>query len=172
VERWLTFSEGVDKTQYYRNKFGDERTTQIFSLLSQAGAARGIAFKFGGKTGNTRNAHRLIHLGKTHSPHLQTRVVEELFSDYFENERDITDVKVLQEAGVRAGLDEQEVKTWLESDKGGREVDEGVQRARQRFISGVPNFTLQGKYEIGGAQEEDVFLKVWETIKREENSKV
>jgi len=50
-------------------------------------AYRGQNFKFGGKTGNTRDSHRLIQLAKTKSPQLQTRVVEELFAAYFENEQ-------------------------------------------------------------------------------------
>lgn len=154
----------------YQSKFGVERTAMIFERLSQTGAELGIHFKYGGKTGNTRNSHRLIQLGKTKSPAVQTRVVEELFSDYFENERDITDMQVLKSAGVRAGLDEKEVNEWLDSEKGGKEVDEEVKRAKMQFISGVPNFTVQGKYEIGGAQDPDVFLKVFKDIKAEETS--
>jgi predicted DsbA family dithiol-disulfide isomerase len=45
-------------------------------------------------------------------------VVEELFKAYFEDERDITSHGVLREAGVKAGLDEAEVREWLGSDKG------------------------------------------------------
>lgn len=77
----------------------------------------GINFKFGGKTGNTRDSHRLIQLGKTKSPKLQTRVVEELFAAYFENEGDITDHKILRQAAIKAGLEEKEVDEWLESGK-------------------------------------------------------
>ena len=46
--------EGVDKTAYYKAKFGEERTEMIFERLSQVGKDCGINFKFGGKTGNTR----------------------------------------------------------------------------------------------------------------------
>jgi predicted DsbA family dithiol-disulfide isomerase len=167
----LISEPGVDKTEYYKAKFGEERTATIFDRLSQIGKETGINFKFGGKTGNTRDSHRLIQLGKSKSPAMQTRVVEELFSAYFENEGDITSHEVLKSAGVRAGLDEQEVKEWLASDKGGKAVDEEVERAQQNQISGVPNFTIQGKYEVGGAQDPGVFLRLFEKIKAEQASK-
>jgi predicted DsbA family dithiol-disulfide isomerase len=157
---------------YYKSKFGDERTTVILERLAQAGKDCGINFKFGGKTGNTRDSHRLIQLGKSKSPAVQTRVVEEFFAAYFEQEGDITSHDVLRKAAVRAGLEEQEVNEWLESDKGGKAVDEEVEQARLNQISGVPNFTIQGKYEIGGAQDPEVFLRLFERIKAmEEGSK-
>jgi len=145
----------------------------IFQRLTQVGKDCGINFKFGGKTGNTRDSHRLIQLGKSKSPAMQTRVVEELFATYFENEGDITDHGVLQKAAVKAGLEEKEVLKWLKSDLGGPEVDKEVEEARLNQISGVPNFTIQGKYEVGGAQDPGVFFRLFEKIKAaEEASKV
>jgi len=167
----LIVGVGVDKTAYYKAKFGEERTSMIFQRLAQTGKDTGINFKFGGKTGNTRDSHRLIQLGKSKSPAVQTRVVEEIFSAYFENEGDITSHAVLTSAGVKAGLDEKEVKEWLGSDKGGKAVDEEVEQAQQNQISGVPNFTIQGKYEVGGAQDPGVFLRLFEKIKAEQGSK-
>ena len=143
----------------------------IIERLTAVGKDAGINFSFGGKTGNTRDSHRLVELGKTKGPSVQTRVVEELFKSYFEKEGDITSHDVLRDAGVRAGLEEAEVRNWLESDKGGEEVDKDVAEAQARGVSGVPNFVLQGKYEIGGAQDADAFVKVFERVKEMENSK-
>lgn len=159
---------GVDKLGYYRAKFGDERTTEIFRRLSQIGKEAGIDFKFGGKTGNTRDSHRLIQLGKSKSPAMQTRIVEELFSAYFENEGDITSHKVLLNAAEKAGFDVKEAKEWLNSDKGGKEVDAEVEEAQLNQITGVPRFEIQGKYLVGGAQDPDVFLRLFEKIKATE----
>lgn len=85
---------------------------------------------------------------------------------YFENEGDITSFAQLTQAGVKAGLDEKEVSEWLASDRGGKEVDEDVLEARRRGISGVPNFTVNGKFEVGGAQESEVFEELFEKIAR------
>jgi len=159
---------GVDKTAYFKAKFGEERTSMIFERLTQVGKDCGINFKFGGKTGNTRDSHRIIQLGKTKSPAMQTRVIEEFFAAYFEQEGDITNHEILKKAAVKAGLEEKEVTEWLESDKGGKEVDMEVEEAQMNQISGVPNFTIQGKYEVGGAQDPGVFLRLFEKIKATE----
>jgi len=163
-------STGIDKTNYYKSKFGEQRTAMIFERLSSVGKEVGINFRYGGKTGRTRDSHRLIQLGKKKGPDVQTRVVEELFSSYFENEQDITSHEVLEAAAVRAGLDREEVKSWLQSDNGGKEVDQEVREAQMKNISGVPNFTLQDMYEIGGAQDPENFVRIFEKIKEIENS--
>ncbi|EEP82024.1 conserved hypothetical protein [Uncinocarpus reesii 1704] len=159
---------GIDKQEYYNQRFGPERARMMHARAAQAGLAEGIRFKFGGRTGNTRDSHRLIQLGKTKGEATQTRVVEELFASYFENEGDITSHHALTQAGVKAGLDEAEVKAWLESDQGGAEVDSEVRSAQRSFISGVPNFTIQGKYQLGGAENAEAFVDIFEAVKKAE----
>ncbi|KAH8813396.1 DSBA-like thioredoxin domain-containing protein [Flagelloscypha sp. PMI_526] len=161
--------KGEDKRTRYEQKFGGPtRVDAMFTRLASIGEAEGIHFKFGGKTGNTRDSHRLIQLGKTKGLDVQKRVIEELFSAYFENEKDITDHATLTDAGVKAGLEEKEVKEWLGSDSGGREVDREVAFAQMRNISGVPNFTFQEKYQVGGAQDADTLVKVLAAVKEKE----
>jgi predicted DsbA family dithiol-disulfide isomerase len=162
--------KSIDKQERYESKFGRERTLMMQQRLSQIGQAEGISFKYGGNTGNTRDSHRLIQLGKTKGPHMQTRVIEELFAAYFENEKDITRQDILIEAGVKAGLDEKEAKEWLESGKGGPEVDKEVQDAVAQNISGVPNFTINDQFEIGGAQDASAFVQLFERLKKQEGS--
>ncbi|KAF2195120.1 thioredoxin-like protein [Zopfia rhizophila CBS 207.26] len=162
--------KSIDKQEYIKAKFGEARTRMIYERLSQIGRAEGIEFKYGGRTGNTRDSHRLIQLGKTKSSQVQTRVIEELFTAYFENEKDITSQDVLIEAGVKAGLDETEAKEWLESGKGGPEVDKEVQDAYKQSISGVPNFKINDRFEIGGAQDATAFVQLFERLKKQEGS--
>lgn len=168
---WMPFylnpdapKQGIDKIEYYHLRFGPERTKMMQARLAAIGKADGIAFKFGGRTGNTRDSHRLVQLAKTKSAAMQTRVVEELFKAYFENEQDITAHEVLKAAGVKAGLDQKEVEEWLGSDRGGKEVDEEVEDAQSRFISGVPNFTVEGRYQLEGAQDPEAFIQVFEAV--------
>lgn len=152
------------------SKFGEARSKMIWERLAALGRDEGINFVFDGKTGNTRDSHRLVQLGKTKGPQVQTRVIEELFAAYFENAKDITSQDILVEAAVKAGLDEAEAKTWLEQGKGGPEVDKEVQDAYEQGVSGVPNFTINGQFEIGGAQEPAAFVQLFERLKRQEGS--
>lgn len=132
----------------YEAKFGAQRTKMMQVRLAQIGKQVGIEFAFGGKTGNTRDAHRVVQLAKTKGESTQTRVMEALFQAYFENEKDITDHAVLTKAAVQGGLEEGEVREWLVSDRGGPEVDKEVNAAQRRFISGVPNFTINDKFDV------------------------
>jgi predicted DsbA family dithiol-disulfide isomerase len=136
--------------------------------LATIGKAEGINFATGGRTGNTRDSHRLIQLGKSKSEAVQTRVVEELFKGYFEEEQDITSKAFLRTAGVQAGLDEAEVTKWLDSDAGGSNVDKEVKSA-SRFVNGVPNFTIQERFHVDGAQDPEEFLKIFDAVARQED---
>ncbi|KAL9124994.1 MAG: hypothetical protein Q9217_005740 [Psora testacea] len=156
---------GVNKREYFIQRFGEQRMSMMFRRLEEVGKAVGIDFKFGGKTGNTRDSHRLIALARSKGADMQNKLAEELFSTYFEKEGDLTDHDTLRAAAVRVGMDEVEVKKWLESDKGGAEVDREVVEAQIRGVTGVPNFVLQNKYEIGGAQDPDDFVRVIERVK-------
>ncbi|KAF2269145.1 thioredoxin-like protein [Lojkania enalia] len=162
--------KSIDKEEYYQARFGASRVQMMHDTLGRLGRMENIDFKFGGRTGNTRDSHRLVQLGKTKGPRQQTRIIEELFAAYFENERDITSQDVLVQIGVKAGLAEAEAREWLSSGKGGPEVDKEVQYAYQQNITGVPNFTINDRFEIGGAQEPAAFLQLFERIKRQEGS--
>ena len=72
---------------------------------------------------------------------------------------------MLKAAGLEAGLSEAEVDSWLQTDKGGKEVDEEVAQAMGQIVTGVPNFTIQGKYEVRGAQDPEGFKQIFAKIK-------
>jgi predicted DsbA family dithiol-disulfide isomerase len=178
----------VDKRELYASKFGEGRVAAIFSRLAAAGETDGIAFKFGGKTGNTRDSHRVLwyaglkekeagirggavatngDASKEKVGGLQTRVAEQFFRAYFEEEKNITDRKVLVDSAAAAGLDRGEVERFLESsNEGGKEVDLEAERARRRLVTGVPYFTVQGQYAIEGADEPETFLEVFDKVKQ------
>jgi len=162
--------QGRDKQAVYEEKFGAQRTKMMQERLSAQGEAVGIHFKYGGKTGSTRDSHRLIQLAKSKGAETQTRLIEQLFEAYFENEQDITSHQVLQKAAVKAGLDEGQVKEWLSSESGGRQVDEEVVVAQRNLVTGVPNFVINDKYEIQGAQDPAGFKTVFEKIKEQDEN--
>ncbi|KAJ5126166.1 hypothetical protein N7526_008343 [Penicillium atrosanguineum] len=149
---------GVNKQEMYSMKFGAERSAAMFKRLSAVGESDGISFKFGGNTGSTpRLASAAL-----------TRVAEKLFKAYFEDEKNITDVRILEEAGVEAGLARGSVKGLLDSEDGGAEVDGEAKMASRRLVSGVPYFEVQGKYCVEGADEPETFLEIFEKIKETE----
>jgi predicted DsbA family dithiol-disulfide isomerase len=156
---------GVPVKERMAQKFGPERLDMIHQRLSLIGREEGINFAFAGRTGNTRDSHRLIQLGKTKGNDVENRVVTELFKSYFEGDGDITSHATLLAAAEKAGLATSEVKEWLETGKGGAEVDKEVQEAYANDIHGVPNFTIQSTHKVDGAQEAEFFLATFVKIK-------
>jgi len=149
---------GVDSKTHLAKKFGPERAAMIQARLRAMGEAEDINFTGNGKLGNTRDAHRLIQLAKTKSNAVENKVMAELFTSYFEEGGDITSHDMLIAAGERAGLDRSESKQWLEAGKGGPEVDLEVEEAYRKGVTGVPNFTINDRYELSGAQDPETFL--------------
>lgn len=156
-----------DKATVYAEKFGAERTTMIFGRLAQVGEQVGINFKFGGRIGSTRDSHRVIHLaGKLGGEALEKKTVEGMFAAYFENERDITDLDTLKAIATDAGIPEAEFqKSIVDSDEGGAEVDKAVSEARYNGVTGVPDFTIQDRFNFSGAQDSSVFVEIFEKVK-------
>ncbi|OTB02071.1 hypothetical protein M426DRAFT_323017 [Hypoxylon sp. CI-4A] len=159
--------KGIPLVEGMIAKFGPARVPALQQRLAQAGRSEGINMTFDSIFGNTRDSHRLIEFGKTKGNDAENRVVLELFKSYFENAGDITSHAMLIEAAEKAGLDKAEAKEWLETGKGGKEVDEAVDQAYAKGIHGVPNFTIQGKYDLGGAQEPEAFIELFAKAKEE-----
>lgn len=127
--------------------------------MRSMGEPEGINFTFGGKVGNTRDAHRLLELARTKGPAVQDGAVMALFRSYFEQGGDITDVKMLVDAGVGAGMERAEVERWMAEGLGGDEVDREVERAYAQGIHGVPSFEINGRWHVEGAQDVEAFLE-------------
>lgn len=150
----------MDKREHYTNRFSADWVVAMQEHMGRVGRASGIAFAFGGRTGNTRDSHRLVQFAKQHCSNRQTDLVEKLFSAYFEHEKDITSHDVLVQATVDAGLDGSAARAWLADDSaGGAVVDREVEDARgKKGITGVPDFVINGKYRVSGAQEPEDFV--------------
>ncbi|UNI17792.1 hypothetical protein JDV02_004111 [Purpureocillium takamizusanense] len=155
-----------DKGQYYRENYGPERARLSQQRLTAVGRELGIAFKFGGRTGNTRDSHRLVQLGKKHGNETELRVINGLYNSFFENEGDISQYDVLRKVALGAGISEAEFqKAIIDSDEGGDAVDEAVVKARLEGISGVPDFQIQDRFQINGGQPAEVFVQIFEKVK-------
>lgn len=116
-----------------------EKAETIKRQIARVGLGDGILFKFGGRMGSTRDSHRLISYAlREHGAEAQNAVVEDVFFRLFEAEQDITDLDMLIACGVRAGLGQRELRTYMESDEGKDEIDREAEEGRRRVIKGVP----------------------------------
>jgi predicted DsbA family dithiol-disulfide isomerase len=163
----------VDRRQSYVNRLGDEGAQDLFDRIAKAGREVQIDFSFGGRLGNSRASHRLVHCAGRKGFETQDKLVEGLFKANFEDNKNIADESVLIDTASRAGIDGEEARRWLSDEAAGKEVDEQANEARQNGITGVPNFMLNDRFEISGAQQSIAFVRLFERlVKIEQRSRV
>jgi len=160
--------ESRPRREMYAAKFGPQRAKQIEAMMLQTAAGEGLNFKFGGMTGVSRNGHRLVQWAQNRGgEESQNQVMLGLWRRYFEQEVDITTLETLVEVGLEAGLGtKEEITAYLESGEGGEEVDRVAEEARMKGISGVPNYEVNGHWEISGAQDPAAFRQLFQRWKQ------
>jgi predicted DsbA family dithiol-disulfide isomerase len=162
---WLPFElnpdmpkEGIDRRSYRIRKFGSwERSQQMDAELAKTGAQEGLEFRCDliTRTPSTRNAHRLIWLGRSQAA--QEPIVEALFQAYFTQGRDIGASAVLADLAAEAGLAEwTKAMAFLQSEEGAAEVVDQEEAAHRAGLTGVPAFILNRRPLLVGAQPADV----------------
>jgi predicted DsbA family dithiol-disulfide isomerase len=148
----------VDRVASLAAKYGmtEERARLLEEEMERRAAGDGLEYHLlGGVVGNTFDAHRLVHLGRTRAA--GEAVLERLYRAHFTERRSIFDVTSLAGLGAEAGLDREEARRALEGDAHAAEVRADEHAARELGISGVPFFVLGGRYSISGAQPIEVF---------------
>jgi len=82
---------------------------------------------------------------------MQDATMEAVFKAYFVQGADIGDSAVLADCAVAAGLDRDEVVSFLAGDLADREMRAADQAAREAGVNGVPSFFLDGYSLFSGA---------------------
>jgi len=158
-------SEGMDRTEYLRLKFGDGAGGQMYQAITEAGRGEGIGFAFDKikRTPNTILAHRLIRYSAGLAQ--QDAVVEALFRAYFFDGADIGRVATLVGVSEQLGLDGPAIRRYLEGDEDDETVRAEDAYARQTGIQGVPCFIIDRKFAISGAQAPEIFIQAFEHVR-------
>jgi predicted DsbA family dithiol-disulfide isomerase len=105
---------------------------------------------------NSYNAHRLSHLAAQYN--LQDAAEERLFKAYFTEGKNIDDQETLIQLGIDIGLQEDEVRSMLQTDRFSEGVEQDIYEAQQIGVRGVPFFVIDRKYAVSGAQPSSVFI--------------
>ena len=147
-----------DTQTRFAHKYGIsmQEAGETIERISQMGIAEGLDFKYATTLfTNTMDAHRLTKLAQSkNDPQLVEQVIEALFKAYFTDNKELADKELLQKIGEDAGLDAEEVKEVLSSDKYKDKVLLDEREAARYGIHAVPFFVV-GQYGISGAQSVD-----------------
>ena len=141
--------------------YGMDEDYALGVLAHEEAAARAVGLEFrwrDAKPGNTFDAHRLLHLGK--SVGLGGVVKDRFLRAYFSEGQEIGNPAVLRVLAQEAGLEAAAIDEVLASDLYADAVRADERRAAELGIRGVPYFLIDGQVAIAGAQDVTEFVRV------------
>ena len=151
-------TEPVPLRQAYANKFGGaERAGQMLARTQATARAEGLPMDFdrGQVRVSTLDAHRVLGLASAQG--VADAVSEALFRAHFEHGRNLAEPDTLIDAAAAGGIAAGAVRELLAGDEGIAQVQASVQQAQRLDIRSVPNFVLDRRLMISGAQPPEVF---------------
>jgi len=146
--------EGMSRADYLTTKFGSvEGYKAIAQRVAAAAASEGLVYASDKMTRqpNTLDCHRLIRWAAESDA--APRMKQRLMDLYFTEGGDLSDRNVLVQAAIDCGMDGEEVRALLATDKDVAAVEAEANAAKEAGIDGVPCFILGGLFAVSGAQE-------------------
>lgn len=155
-----------DRRQVLQQKYGWStiQAQEMDARMVQTAAAEGLEYHLaGGVTGNTMDAHQLVHLATDRG--VPDAVVERFYRAHFTEQRSIFDRDSLVALAEEAGLDADEARSVLDRDAYVDAVMRDNADAHSLGANGVPFFvfepshprTVEPRFAVSGAQATDVF---------------
>jgi predicted DsbA family dithiol-disulfide isomerase len=140
-------------------RLSEDQVRDMDRKMEKMAAAEGLEYHLtdAGLTGNTLDAHQLVHFAGTHDA--ADRMIDRLYRAYFTEQRSVFDVDSLAALAAEEGLDATEVREALAADRYVDAVARDLSEARSLGVSGVPFFVIDGRYGISGAQAPDIFSR-------------
>ena len=150
------------------DKFGGrERVEQMFAHTTRVAAEVGLTLRFDrAVSANTFDAHRLIWFADSRGK--AADMVERLYRAHFTDGIDVGSRSALATLAAEVGLDESEVREFLDSQLGRKEVAADLAAAHELGVTSVPTFVFAGKYAVTGAQEPATLRAVLDEVARRE----
>jgi len=152
--------ETVGQTEMLVGKYGvaAERAAAMQAQLERTAAAEGLEYHLtDGLTGNTFDAHRLVHLGTAAG--IAEAVIERFYRAHFTERRSLFDRDSLLALAAEAGLDATEAGRVLDGDAFADAVLADEREARELGATGVPFFVIADRYAVSGAQPAELFAE-------------
>ncbi|MBU3845878.1 MAG: DsbA family oxidoreductase [Candidatus Acinetobacter avistercoris] len=154
----------VSNTERLATKY-NRTVTEVEEMqrnIAQMAKDEGIEFNWEqANSGNTFNAHRIIHLAQSQG--LGSEAKEAFFFSYMTQGLAIGERETLEDVAARIGLNPVEVDNVLDSEEYSEFVkfDEEVARDQLK-VTGVPFFVFDQRVALAGAQPVNIFKEVLE----------
>ena len=161
-----TQAGGEEYGAYCRRRWGGDGWTRS---LRAKGRAVGAPFADWKIWPNTLHAHRLMRLAGANTAKAD-ELKSALFKACYEQGKNVSDIEQLVAIGVECGLSSaEELRAYLQSEEGAREVLGECRQASQGGVGGVPYFLVDGDAverpygfsgAVGAEQLVELFTKV------------
>jgi predicted DsbA family dithiol-disulfide isomerase len=136
-----------------------ERAREMERQMTETAAGEGLEFRFDiQRSGTTFDGHRLIHLAAEHG--LEDAMKERVLRAYFTEGELMSDHETLVRLAGEVGLDQDEARQMLASDRFADEVREDERTASQFGISAVPTFVIDRAIGASGAHPPEALLEL------------
>lgn len=177
--RWVPFQlnpaipeQGIPLGDYLRERFGDPAALEsAMAELTRRGLAEDVRFRFDRieRMPNTLNAHRLMRFAELSGLNTSA-VAEDLLKAFFEEGLNIADRDVLAEIGKRQGMSAADVFQTLGDESERQAVLSQEAQIRQTGVSGVPDFLINRRLLVVGAQSTATLIDVFDRVMFGEDS--
>ena len=161
--------QGQDINEHLHEKYGatPEQSQGTRDAIAQRGAALGFTFNMDKRSRiyNTFDAHRLLHWAQAQG--LQAALKHALFKAYFTDGQNPGSHEVLLRVAGEVGLDVEEARAVLSSDRYAAEVREREAFYQQHGIHSVPAIIINERHLIQGGQPVEVFEQALRQIATE-----
>jgi predicted DsbA family dithiol-disulfide isomerase len=136
-----------------------ERAREMERQMTETAAGEGLDFHLDiQRSGTTFDGHRLIHLAAEHG--LQDAMKERLLRAYFTEGQLMSDHETLIRLAAEVGLDQDDARQMLASDRYADEVRDDERTASQFGISAVPTFVVDRSIGASGAHPPEALLEL------------
>ncbi len=155
--------EPGDLRRALERKYGPGAFDSMTRRLTALGGAEGIDYRFDQALRvNTFDAHRLLAWAEGVGVAEQGALSARLFRAYFTEGANVADHESLVRLTRDVGFDADEAAEVLASGAFADEVQADLDAARDRDIHGVPDFVIEDRLSIPGAQEVDTMVMLLE----------
>jgi predicted DsbA family dithiol-disulfide isomerase len=152
-----------DNADRLAKKYGMTRAQAVAAneKMTATAAAEGLDFHLErARSGNTFDAHRLLHYARFAGPGMQDSFKERLLVGYFNEGAAVGEHDTLLRLAAEVGLDPEQCAEILAGDRYAQEVRADEREALELGVTGVPFFVVDGRFAIPGAQDADTILGV------------
>jgi predicted DsbA family dithiol-disulfide isomerase len=157
-------AKGMPIDDYLARKFGDpDKLRPGLVELAAAGKGEGVEFNFEliSRVPNSLNAHRLMTLAAQGGADA-SRLAEIIMRAFFARGLNIADPDVLATLGGEVGLAAKQVFAALEDERSRNLVLSQEAQVRQSGVTGVPDFLVNKRLFVVGAQRTENLVNVFD----------